>query len=98
VRTWVFTAAPTRSLLLLFVLKQTSPAPLDFAATLVGAIAGEQLRFFWHRVLLIPDPIGAVSSKSEFVWVCGRVFVVIALLMISLCSELVTLLRERELV
>jgi hypothetical protein len=91
-RTWVFTAAPTRSLPLLFILKQTSPAPLDFAATLVGAVAGEQLRFFWHHVLLIPGPIGAVSSESELVWVCGRVFVIIAVLVISLCSEQVTLL------
>jgi hypothetical protein len=81
-RTWVFTTTLTRSQSLLFVLKQTSPAPLDFAATLVGAVAGEQLRFFWHHVLLIPGPIGAVSSESELVWVCGRVFVVIAVLAI----------------
>jgi hypothetical protein len=86
----VFTTTLTRSLSLLFVLKQTSPAPLDFAATLVGAVAREQLKFFWHHVFLIPGPIGAVSSESELVWVCGRVFVVIAVLAISLCSELFT--------
>jgi hypothetical protein len=33
-------------------------------------------------VLLIPGPIGAVSSESELVWVCGRVFVIIAVLAI----------------
>jgi hypothetical protein len=37
------------------------------------------------------------SSESGFVWVCGHVFVVITLLVISLCSQLV-ILQERELV